>query len=100
MLYISSRTYVLLFIIILHINGIISAFWRCRNKYMSRPRLVKQFFLFSLNLNSIAAHNFVKMSLLQACNSIHKFDIICLSETYMDNSYHSDDDELALLCWV
>ena len=43
------------------------------------------------NLNSIAAHNFIKMSLLQAYNSIHRFDIICLSETYLDNSYHSDD---------
>ena len=36
------------------------------------------------------------MSLLQVYNSIHKFDIICLSETYLDNSYHSDDDQLAL----
>ena len=36
------------------------------------------------------------MSLLQAHNSIHKFDIICLSETYLDNSCHSGDDQLAL----
>ena len=35
------------------------------------------------------------MSLLQAYNAIHSFDIICLSETYLDNSYHSDDDQLA-----
>ena len=46
-------------------------------------------------LNSIVAHNFIKMSLLQAYNAIYKFDIICLSETYLDNSYHSDDDHLA-----
>ena len=44
----------------------------------------------------MAVPNFVKMSLLQACNSIHTFDIICLSETYLDNSYHSGDDQLAL----
>ena len=31
------------------------------------------------------------MSLFQAYNSIHRFDIICLSEFYLDNSYHSDD---------
>ena len=37
------------------------------------------------------------MSLLQVYNSIHKFDIICLSETYLDNSYHSDDDQLLAL---
>ena len=36
------------------------------------------------------------MFLLQAYNSIHKIDIICLSETYLDNSYHSDDDQLVL----
>ena len=29
------------------------------------------------NLNSIAAHNFIKVSLLIAYNSIHKYDIIC-----------------------
>ena len=35
------------------------------------------------------------MSLLQAYNAIHRFDIICLSETYLDNSYRTDDDQLA-----
>ena len=33
------------------------------------------------NLNSIPAHNFVKLDLLEVYNSIHKFDIIYLSET-------------------
>ena len=28
-------------------------------------------------------------------DAIHRFDIICLSETYLDTSYHSDDDQLA-----
>ena len=46
------------------------------------------------NLNSIAAHNFIKMSLFQAYNAIHRFDFNCLSETYLDNSYHTDDDQL------
>ena len=32
------------------------------------------------------------MSLLQACNAI-----ICLSETYLDNSYHTNDDQLTFL---
>ena len=36
------------------------------------------------------------MSLLQAYKSIHKFDNIRLSETYLDKSYHNDDDQLAL----
>ena len=37
------------------------------------------------NLNSITPHNFIKMSLLEAYNAMHRFDIICLSETYLDN---------------
>ena len=47
------------------------------------------------NLNSIVAHNFINMSLLQAYNAIHRSDIICLSESYLDNSYHSDNYQLA-----
>ena len=38
------------------------------------------------NLNSICAHNFTKLSLLRAYVSVHKFDIICLSEIYLDSS--------------
>ena len=38
------------------------------------------------NLNRIGAHNFIKVSLLIAYSSIHKYDIICLSETYLDSS--------------
>ena len=36
------------------------------------------------NLNSLIAHN-VKLSSLQAYNSVYKHDVICLSETYLDN---------------
>ena len=36
------------------------------------------------------------MSLLRAYTSINKFDIICLSETYLDSSISSDDDNLEL----
>ena len=38
------------------------------------------------NLNSIAAHNFLKINLLQVYLTVHKTDIICLSETYLDSS--------------
>ena len=48
------------------------------------------------NLNSIAAHNFIKVSLLIAYNSIHKYDIICLSETYLDSSTVLGDDSLEI----
>ena len=48
------------------------------------------------NLNSICARNFIKLSLLCAYISIKKIDIICLSETYLDASIPSDDDNLEL----
>ena len=48
------------------------------------------------NLNSLTAHNFSKVSLLQAYNSSYNYDIICLSETYLDSSVTSDNDELSL----
>ena len=37
------------------------------------------------------------MSLLQAYNAMNRFDIICLSKTYLDNYYHADDNQLAFL---
>ena len=58
------------------------------------PGYLNSFSFCHWNLNSIAAHNFIKMSPLQACNALNRFDIICLSETYLDNSYHTDDDQL------
>ena len=38
------------------------------------------------NLNSISAHNYAKVFLLKAYIAIHKFDIICISETYFHSS--------------
>ena len=48
------------------------------------------------NLNSISAHNFIKLSLLRAYISVNKTDIICLSETYLDSSISPDNDNLEL----
>ena len=49
-----------------------------------------------MNLKSITAHNFAKEYLLQAYNAIHNFDLICLSESYLDSSVSSDNDNLYL----
>ena len=46
------------------------------------------------NLNSLIAHNYLKLSSLQAYNSVYKHDVICLSETYLDNSVPSDESDL------
>ena len=46
------------------------------------------------NLNSIAAHNFSTLSLLEAYNVQHKFHMICLSETFLDSSIRFNDERL------
>ena len=48
------------------------------------------------NLNSIAVHNFYKIYLLKAYNAIHTYDIICLSETYLNHDTLSDNDNLKI----
>ena len=49
-----------------------------------------------LNLNSIATHNYAKLSLLTAYNLVHSFDIICLSETYLNSETPSNGTRLKL----
>ena len=41
-------------------------------------------------------HNFAKLSLLTACNLVHSFDIICLSETYLSSETPPNDTRLEL----
>ena len=48
------------------------------------------------NLNSLTAHNYLKVSLLWAYVAIKKSDVVCLSETYLDSSNLSDDDNFNL----
>ena len=40
------------------------------------------------NVNSIMA--LIKLSLLSAYNTLHKLDVICISETYLDKSADND----------
>ena len=46
------------------------------------------------NLDSIAAHNFSKLSLLEAYNVQHNFDMICLLETFLDFSIPTNDERI------
>ena len=59
-----------------------------------KPNCSKSFQICHWNLNSITFHNFIKVSLLTAYNSIHKFDIICLSEMYLNSKTLSNDENL------
>ena len=47
------------------------------------------------NLNGVAAHEFIEVSLLQGYITECNFDIICLSETY-NSSLDSEDDRLKI----
>ena len=48
------------------------------------------------NLNSLPAHNYEKVPLLEAFNTLHKFDLICLSETYLDSSISIEEKSLII----
>ena len=46
------------------------------------------------NVNSLLAHN--KLSMLEAYNVAHKYDVICISESYLDSTVPLDDKSLSL----
>ena len=48
------------------------------------------------NLNSITAHNFGKIDLLQAYNTTHQYEMICLLESYLDLTVSSDNDNMSV----
>ena len=60
------------------------------------PNSGQNFSICHWNLNSIPAYNFSKISLFSAYNSLHKFDIICLFETYFDSSILPQDPNLEM----
>ena len=50
----------------------------------------------SFNLNSLTAHNHINLLLLRAYVAIRKFDVVCLSDTYLHSSNLSDDGNFNL----
>ena len=68
--------------------------WRHWTK--SRKLKTNKFSVCHLNLNSLSAHSFSKLTQLKAYNSIYKYDFICLSETYLDSLIL---DNLINSCW-
>ena len=63
-----------------------------------RPkRDINQFFsVCHWNLNSVASHNFSKVQSLIAYSCISKFDIIFLSESYLNSEIVSIDSNLQI----
>ena len=44
------------------------------------------------NLKSLIAHSFAKVPLSTACLPVNKFDIVCLSETFLNLEILTDDE--------
>ena len=61
---------------------------------MFKTSSFKCFSICHWNLSSITFHDFLKVKLLTAYNVIHKFDIICISESYLNSDTSSNDDKL------
>ena len=61
-----------------------------------KPNPCHSFSIFHWNLNSLTAHDYLKVSLLWAYVAIKKFDAVCLSDTYLDSSNLSDVDNFYL----
>ena len=60
------------------------------------PHSCNSFSICHWDLNNFSAHNFIKVSLLGAYVTINKFDVISLSEAYLDLSDLSNEPNLDL----
>ena len=61
-----------------------------------RPNSCQSFSIYHWNLNSIADHNFSKISLLRTYKALHNYDIICLSKTYLNHDTLSNNGNLKI----
>ena len=60
------------------------------------PRKSPTLKFFQWNLNGLAAHEFIKISLLEGYINVNDIDIICLSETFLDSSIPIGDKRLSI----
>ena len=51
---------------------------------------------FHWNLNGLAAHDFIKLPLIEAYIATNNFDIACLSETFLDSTIPNDDNRIKI----
>ena len=66
------------------------------NSTRTQSEYCKKDFYLPLEPYSLVANNLAKLVLLKAYNSIHRFDIICLWETYFDSKILIDDSNLEI----
>ena len=62
----------------------------------TNPGLNKQACLkiFHWNLNVLAAHDFIKLPLMEVYIVTNNSDVVCLSETFLDSSISNDDNRI------
>ena len=65
-----------------------------------KPSSFKYFAICHWNLNSIISHSFLKVKLSTAYNVMRKFDIICISESYLNSDTSSSDGNLSILDYI
>ena len=61
-----------------------------------KPKPCKIFRICDWIENIVLAHNFRKVSLLRAYISMHKFDVICIPETFLNSDTAFDDDNFKI----
>ena len=65
-----------------------------------KPDSSQSFPICQWNLNSMSAPNYSKISLLTAYISMHDFDVICLSETYLTSTTDINDGNLKIRGYI
>ena len=48
------------------------------------------------NVNSLLVHDSEKLSLIEAYNSVYKYDIICICKTFLNSSVLGDSEDVQL----
>ena len=57
----------------------------------SGPKRSSNIKFFHWNLNGLAAHNFIKVPLVETFITNNNFDLVCMSETFLDSTLLKDD---------
>ena len=65
-------------------------------KTNQRPKKSSAMKFLHSNLNKLAAHDFVKVPLIETFITRDNFDIICLSETFLDSTIPYNDENIII----
>ena len=84
------------YIVLLYVSYYIDIILLCGDKELNpgpTPNCSKCISICHWNLNGITSLSFIKVSLLSAYNAVHNYDIICISESYLNSQIFSYDDK-------